>query len=197
MAVHAKLLLHNPFFRRVVYFQSRIRADYLLNLIESYLKETDSILDLGAGSCVVSEKLREKNFAVTPVDIADISLVNSIQPLVYDGQTLPFKDNQFDVSLLLVILHHTPRPEDIIREAMRVSKRLLILEDIFSNPAEQYMIYAMDCVVNQEFRGHPHSNKTDEQWKSLFDELNLSLRDTQYSRLAAFRHALYYLEKRA
>jgi len=168
----------------------------VLNLIEPYLQESDSILDLGAGSCVVTEKLQEIDCNVTPVDIADISLVNSIQPLVYDGQTLPFEDDQFDISMLLVILHHTRDPKEIIQEAMRVSKRLIILEDIFRNPVEQYMTYAMDCLLNQEFRGHPHSNKTDEQWKSLFEELNLTLRDTKYSRLATFRHALYYLEKR-
>jgi len=196
MAVHAKLLVHNSFLRKIVYVQCRSRADYVIDLVNPYLSQSDRILDIGAGNCVVAEMLREKGYDVTPVDIENLSLVSQTQPIVYDGEKLPFEDDAFDVSLLTSVLHHTRQPEEIIREAMRVSRRLIILEDVFSNSAQMYITHAIDSINNQEFQGHPHSNKTDKQWKRLFGELGLTLHNTKYRRFLFFvRHALYHLEK--
>jgi len=196
MAVHAKVLLHNTFLRKIVYNQCRFHADYVLDLMEPYLRDSDRILDLGSGNCVVSEILREHGYTVTPVDIENLSLVSQTQPLLYDGETLPFEDDAFDVVLLTSVLHHTKQPKDILKEAMRVSRRVLILEDTFSNSLQKYITFSIDSVNNQEFRGHPHSNKTDREWKTLFDELGFRLRDTKYKRWLLFiTHALYYVEK--
>ena len=196
MAIHIKLVLKNDFLRKAVYIPSKWRADYFMRMIGPYLEDSDRILDVGAGSCIVSKLLSEKNFQVMPVDVDNLSLIPGMEPIVYDGCTIPFQDNSFDVSLLLSVLHHVRNPEEVIREAVRVSRKVIIVEDIYANPIEKYATFLIDSVNNQEFRGHPHSNKTDKEWRSLFDELGLTLHNAKYNRwLIAVQHATYYLEK--
>ena len=196
MAVHAKFLLRSNLVRKISYLLGRSRADYVVKFIEPYLEGSDQILDIGAGSCIIDEVLGEKKFTVTPLDVENVSLVGDMKPILYDGRRLPFSNNAFDVSLLISTLHHTLKPERIVEEAMRVSQRLIIVEDIFASPIEKYLTYFIDSVQNQEFRGHPHTNKTDAGWKLLFEQLGLTLIDSRYTRwFYVIQHAFYYLEK--
>jgi len=48
--------------------------------------------------------------------------------LVADGHRLPFRDNSFDVVLLGGVLHHDDRPEGMLKEALRVASRMVVLE---------------------------------------------------------------------
>jgi len=53
----------------------------------------------------------------------------------------------------------------------------------------------IDSLVNLEFTGHPHSNKSDAEWREAFTRMNLRLLDTKYTHTAyVFKHAVYYLE---
>jgi len=50
--------------------------------------------------------------------------------------------------------------------------------------------------MNFEFIGHPHSNKSDKQWRKTFEDLGLKLLDVKYHHSnLIFKHADYYLEK--
>src|SRR5919108_3625942 len=99
-----------------------------------FLNKDEKILDLGCGQCIHSKLLKDHGFDVTSVDVKARSIYPDITPIVYDGKTLPFKDNEFDTCMLIAVLHHTPDPELVIKEAMRVSQKLIIREDIYSNP---------------------------------------------------------------
>ena len=69
------------------------------------------------------------------MDVKNKSLFPEIQPTVYDGNSLPISDSKFNTVLLLTVLHHTNKPEIVLKEAVRVSKeRLIVMEDIYSNP---------------------------------------------------------------
>lgn len=58
------------------------------------------------------------------------------------------------------------------------------------------MTYFFDSLLNLEFVGHPHSNKSDKQWKKTFENLDLKLVDIKYNySFLVFKHATYYLEK--
>ena len=174
-----------------------IARDYsLINLIKPYLKKNQQILDIGAGLCRITQMLQKKGYMVTPIDIQDLSIIDDIKPIIYDGEKLPFKNNSCDVALLLTVLHHTPNPEAILREAKRVSRNIVIIEDIYENTAHKYLTYFMDSIMNLEFFGHPHSNKDDKGWKELFNKLNLKLKSKNYRKVwGVFSIATYYLEK--
>ena len=196
MAINSELLRNNKFFKKPLYSLSRNRSKKVVSKISKYLKNGDSVLDIGAGTCNICEILNKKKFNATPLDIKNLSLVDKIKPVIYNGEIIPFNNDNFDISLILFVLHHTDEPEKIILEAMRVSKRIIIAEDIYTNIFNKYLTYTADCFLNQEFINHPHSNKSDAEWKSLFKKFGLELKETQYKNWHfGIKHAIYYLQK--
>jgi len=172
------------------------RDRQLVKLITPFLKSASNILDIGSGLCRIAKILQDKGYEVTALDIQNLSIVPDIKPIIYDGKKLPFKNNSFDTALLLTVLHHTPDPEAILKEAKRVSKKIIIIEDIYKNTAHKYLTFALDSLLNLEFFGHPHSNKDDNGWKKLFKKLNLNLKGAKYKKIwKVFLTTTYFLEK--
>ena len=165
-----------------------------INRTQNYLNKDDKILDIGCGPASVSLLLTQKGYDVTPLDIKDLSFTDSIKPVVYDGNHIPFEDKEFDVSLLLTVLHHVHDPIKLISEAVRVSKKIILIEDVYDNPFQKYLTYFADSLINLEIIGHPHSNKSDRQWKYIFNEMGLMLSDSTIMRyIYFFRQATYVL----
>lgn len=190
------LAKHTPFLKDHIYQTSRERSRGMYTKIKDYLRKKDKILDIGAGMCTLAEILDEKGYRVTSSDVEDFSFVDDIKPIVYDGENMPLEDNEFDMSLLVTVLHHTKNPEKILREAKRVSKRIVIVEEIYTTSFQKYATYLMDNVTNFEIFVNPHSNKNDEAWKATFKELGLKLKDTKYETFwKLFLSTTYYLEK--
>ena len=130
------------------------------------------------------------------VDVRDRSLTEEVNPSIYDGTKLPYEDDYFDAALILTVLHHTDDPRNILLEAKRVAREIIIIEDIYLNIFQKYLTFMVDSILNLEIFGHPHNNKNDHEWKKLFRKLNLNLKDSKYDRfLLFFRQAVYYLEK--
>ncbi len=194
------VLRDNPRLGRVLYKTCRFRAEGVISWFRRYLRAGDSILDIGAGSCNVAEVLGEAGFSVTPLDLRNLSFVPQIEPVVYDGRHIPFADKSFDVALLVFMLHHTSDPEAVIKEASRVARRLIIIEDIYRGPVHRQVTFFFDSLLNWEWQGHPHSNRSDREWKATFSRLGLSLQGARYrlSRRSLscglLRHAIYYLQ---
>lgn len=191
-----EFLRKNKFFRKSIYKVARARAIDIVNKIESFLKRDSLILDIGSGTCNVCEVLQSKGFRVVPLDVQNLSFVDNIRPIIYDGNKMPFKDNEFDVSLISCVLHHTSKPDDILREAKRVSNSIIIIEDIHSNLLHKYVNCFFDSLLNLEFIGHPHSNRSDKEWRRAFQNFGLKVIDARYGRsFIVFKHAVYYLKK--
>ncbi len=191
-----EFLQRTPPLRRFIHWTSSARAAELVRRFEPYLSPSDSILDIGAGTCHVCELLRSRGLSTTPIDVKNLSFVDGIAPTLYDGNTLPFHDYQFDVGLLITVLHHTPDPERVVREAARVCRRLVIIEDIYRNPIHKYLTFTADSVLNAEFFGHPHTNKNDAGWRALIDRLGLKVLDAKYQQsFVVFTHATYHLSR--
>ncbi|MFN8382942.1 MAG: class I SAM-dependent methyltransferase [Anaerolineales bacterium] len=184
------------FSKNLIYQILKVRAKDLTNTVSPYLNEDELILDIGPASCTVTEALIKQGLKVIPADIENFSIVDTVLPTIYDGHKLPFKDNQFDTSLILFVLHHTPDPTEILAEAKRVSKRILVFEDIVTSPTHKFLTATLDSIMNLEFYDQPHTNKRDDEWQSVFSNLGLKVLDREYKSSAIImRHALYYLEK--
>jgi len=184
------------FSKNLVYQLLKSRAGDLAQTVSPYLNKDELILDIGPASCTVTETLIKQGLKVFPADIENFSIVDTVLPTIYDGHKLPFKDNQFGTSLILFVLHHTPDPVEVLVEAMRVSKRILVFEDIVTSPTHKSLTAALDSLVNLEFYGQPHTNKSDQEWRSLFGKLGLKLLGQEYkSSMMIMKHALYCLEK--
>ncbi|ADH97903.1 class I SAM-dependent methyltransferase [Salisediminibacterium selenitireducens] len=161
-----------------------------------HLKANDKILDIGAGKGALSWMLLEQGFDVTPVDVQNISFTEKVKPVIYDGETLPFPDNSRDVGLFLTVLHHTPDPEALIREALRVCDRLIIIEDVYHGKAQKYATWFTDSLFNLEFKGHPHTNKNNFGWLKTFADLDLRVLHIEKEPvLGLFEQVTYYVTK--
>lgn len=179
---------------KLIYLLGHDRAEELIARFEKFLPREGKILDMGCGVGNISEILINKKYNVVSLDISNKSFSPVVTPVLYDGVTFPFADNSFDTVLLITVLHHTPSPETIMKETARVAKNVIIIEDIYTNPLEKYTTFFFDSLFNLEFQGHPHTNKTDAEWKKLFADLGLSLTHTQYQRsYGVFNHALYHI----
>jgi len=192
-----KFLRKNKLIRNFIFNKfSKSWAFKKFNRIEGFLDKNDLLLDLGAGKCALSWKLKEEGYNTTPVDVQDLSFCSEIEPIIYNGKKLPFANNSFDKVLLLTVLHHIPKPELVIKEALRVADELIIIEDVYSNPLQKYLTFFTDSLFNFEFIGHPHSNKTEEEWQKIFDNLDLKIKNKQKDKvLIFFEQITYYLKK--
>lgn len=102
-------------------------------------KPSDLVLDLGAGSCWVSDWLRRFSFRTVAVDIAFDMLhlgatrLGSAKGLVTgDLEKLPFGDSSFDKACCLNAFHHVPDAIGALREIRRVLKPNGVV--LFSEP---------------------------------------------------------------
>lgn len=79
------------------------------------------ILEIGAGNGLVAEELQRRTGArFTLLDVVDYNR-SSLPLLTYGGETLPFDDGEFDLALLVFVLHHNRDPRPLLREALRVA----------------------------------------------------------------------------
>ena len=185
------------FSKRLVYQISELRAKDVVEHIKEYLDKGDYILDIGSGTCNVCKILSKKGYRIQALDVQNLSFVQGIKPDIYDGNNIPYDDDKFDKALILAVLHHAQLPERTLKEAKRVSKKIIIIEDIFLNWLHKYITYFFDSLFNFEFAGHPHTNKNDRQWRKTFKKLGLKLIDAKYYKsLLVFKHAVYYLERK-
>ncbi len=125
---HAQL--HGNFFERV--FHSN-RIETLLRLIttEIELEPGARALDVGCNTGPMLIPLRQRGYDVVGIDISADDVQQAERYLcernlpagrlsVGDGTRLPFRDQSFDLVLLIDILEHTDRPERIVSEARRL-----------------------------------------------------------------------------
>ena len=170
------------------------REQFFLHKVAKFLRESGSIVDIGAGSGGFSATLKDKyklkptmievepgwsntgNKLVFIPRLKRFASENNIPLVFYDGSKLPFESSAFDTSLVAFVLHHTDNPEQILREAVRVSrKRIIVYEDIPSNSWQGFWYRIGDSLINFELFGHPHNNKSREEWLKLFDYLGLKV----------------------
>jgi ubiquinone/menaquinone biosynthesis C-methylase UbiE len=109
-----------------------------------------SLLEIAAGSGEVP-RIATRNLAhrgitveVTLLDRAQSHLPRGKRALVGDALALPFPDQSFDLISCSLFAHHLePRPlAAFVREALRVSRRALLINDLVRHPAHLALAYA-------------------------------------------------------
>lgn len=190
-----RFLQNHKALRNTAYKLGQPRARFLTSLFEANLGSKSSIIDVGSGTCHIADLLTDKGYKVSPVDVVNLSFSPKTSPLIYDGKKLPFKDRSFDTAILITVLHHTKSPEAILAEASRVAGQVVIIEDIYKNKLHKRLTYSLDSLLNLEFKNHPHTNKTDEQWQQLFRKMSLRLVSISYAKSYFIMHHSIYVLK--
>jgi len=194
LPVYLWMGLETGLFRRLERRWALRRAEVKRKRLVPFYRSPENILEVGSGNGALTVLLRKEGNAVTALDIADRSIFPDVDPILYDGGSFPFADRTFDTCQLITMLHHTPDPELLIREAMRVADRIIIMEDIYEGELQKHITFLADSLVNGEFHGHPHTNRTDAAWRETFNRLGLRVEfSEEYRFLGVFRQVTYVL----
>jgi alpha-1,6-mannosyltransferase len=197
LPVYLWMGMETGLFRRLERRWAIRRAEVKRKRLMPFYPSQEKILEVGSGNGALTVLLRKEGHEVTALDIADRSIFPEVVPTLYDGGRFPFADRAFGTCQLITMLHHTPDPEHLIREAMRVADRIIIMEDIYEGELQKRITFLADSMVNGEFHGHPHTNRTDAAWRETFDRLGLKLEAVeQYRFLGLFNQATYLLVKK-
>lgn len=101
----------------------RIRA-YEINMILPIIPSGSSILEIGAGAGWQARILAEHGFNITAIDVPDCNYNDSkVWDIIdYNGDSIPFPDNHFDVIFSSNVLEHIPHIFSFQKEMMRILK---------------------------------------------------------------------------
>ncbi len=139
---------------------------------------------------------------ITPLDVVDHN-ATTLPLQLYDGKTIPFADDAFDVGLVSFVLHHAQEPDVLLKESRRVAMRLIIVED---TPVRSFDIKAWrfwDNLMNHAH--HPdvavaHEAKSNAEWQAFFEARGLRVVYQKTFRtmlpvLKTYPHTVFVLDK--
>lgn len=108
------------------------------------------ILDLGAGEGYVGEYLSSAyGYDVQLADIIDMNRVE-LPHVLFDGLRLPLEDNSVDCTILYFVLHHAQNPDRVLSEALRVSRKtVIVVESVYRNRWEHFLLKTFDPIANR------------------------------------------------
>lgn len=190
-AIHKIPFLRNYYFRK----GGRKFSEKKISTFINDLAPNETILDIGSGGGLISYLLKQKGFNVTPLDITKGNYHPDVEPLVYNGKDMPFPEKSFDCGLLLTVLHHVENNEKLLMESARVCRKVIIIEDIYDNKFLQFFTYLADSIINFLYAPCPHTNRTDAEWRRLFEENDFQLMSAEYRKVfGLFKQAIYVMK---
>jgi SAM-dependent methyltransferase len=75
-----------------------------------------------------------------------------VEPVLYDGQTLPFSDRCFPLVYAMDVLHHCADPLAAIRELLRCADQYVLIKDhTYQSPAGRLVLGLLDEIGNRRF----------------------------------------------
>jgi len=168
----AKLLsaLHRPIYDK--------RLEVLVETISPHLEPGDKVLDVGCGSGALGAALLKANGAKNLV-VHGLEKHRRggepIQVVPYDEKQFPFTDNSYDAVIVADVLHHEEEPEQLLRECIRVSRRLLVIKDHqITGPLAYERICLIDWAANAPYGVRClYRYKTPQEWSACLEHLLL------------------------
>ncbi len=180
VAVRQKVDLQPLQLRSKVTAAQMSRAQWLHSAIKNEVPEGSTVLDLGAGNCIAAKLLQQSNQCkVACADVFDVNATD-LPFAQLTGDTLPFPDKTFDTVIIASVLNHCANPEQLLKEAQRVSKsgRLLIVEDITENAmgrmVNSYIYFFRRVVFGAEM---PHLFLNSKEWQAIFRACDCELEE--------------------
>ena len=169
------ILFLSQFHAKFVYAH-RTRA--LAGLIAKMVPDDCRLLDLGCGDGKISAMIMKESpkLIVHGLDIKRRPQTE-IPINIFDGRNLPLKEASVDSVLIIDVLHHTRNPKSLLQEAVRVSKRYIIIKDHFLNRIwDRFILQFMDWVGNRsQGVALPYNYWGEKRWREIWAELGLKI----------------------
>ena len=174
----------------------RRRARRKYACFSEYLRRRDKLLDIGCGEGFVSAEAHAHGHDPMLVDVVDHN-ATSLPHCIYDGETLPFQDLEFDTGVLGYVLHHCDRPEAVLAEAARVCRQIIVLESVYESAFDRRLLTFLDHLANR-FRGIPIAPlqfDTVDGWTEQFSRLGLQVVAKRRLGWFVHKHVLFVLTR--
>jgi len=182
------------------YFFFPMRRNRLTKLLVPHINSGDIVLDVGS-SCgrLASEIIKNTGCKVEGIDVL-LQLHTHIPVRQYDGCHFPFGNSSFDIVMMIDMLHHTVHHEQVLREAVRVSRRYLLIKDHFwETQADKTGLRFTDYIGNAPYGiDLPYNYLRIVEWIRVFNQLGLRIVDFsqyKYSPLDPSKNIIFKLEK--
>ena len=122
---------------------------------------------------------RQLGARVTMVDVAQYNCTD-LPLTVCDSRALAFADNSFDHALLSFVLHHSPHPDSILREALRVARAVIVIENDVRGAVRGAVTRVIDSWPAIRYGTPPcHFTRTRDEWLKWFAEFPVEARVLQ------------------
>jgi SAM-dependent methyltransferase len=198
-----------PRFRRVVneaeyYTAQRKRAANAYERIKDHLVG-ENLLDLGSGPGLIAQTIHERTgMKVTLADVIDYSMTNLPTIVISEGECIPLDDQSVDMTLIYVVLHHADDPLRLLDEAVRVTRRRIVIMEGYVDDENTYLLNCFfDWFLNRIVQGRdinmPLNFHTTADWNRIFDERGLHVTRQELvgidEPMAPESHVLFVLDK--
>jgi SAM-dependent methyltransferase len=181
------------------------RVRVLATAIAPLVPPGSRVLDIGCGEGSLGALIAQHraNVVLEGYDIA-IRRQTVIPVHKFDGQRIPAEDASADVVMFVDVLHHTPDPMVLMREAARVARCAVVIKDHrISRIGGRALLRLMDWVGN---RPHdvvlPYNYWPEQRWREAWAELGLTVESytTEFGLYprplgALFERGLHFLVK--
>jgi len=171
------------------------RVQRLSELLSAIIPHSSTLLDVGSGDGRLAWSLLQRRPDLT-IEGVDVLLREQtwLPVKLFDGTNLSYADSTFDAVMLVDVLHHTADPRALLREALRVSRRWLILKDhTLKGFAAGLRLRVMDRAGNSDYGvALPYTYMSEKQWEELEQILNMKVA-TKINKLRLYRRPLDYI----
>jgi SAM-dependent methyltransferase len=133
--------------------QESLRHRYLVDILTPYLETYRNVLDLGAASGLLAEKLQRNIPGLSIIGADVLPESRPCVPMVAgDGKRLPFATGAFDCVMMVDVLHHDEDPQALLAEAKRVSRgNILVKDQYWENRLDLVLLRWADYIGNKPY----------------------------------------------
>jgi SAM-dependent methyltransferase len=157
-------------------FERRIQI--LAEALANFLPRKARVLDVGCGSGTLAKAIMtlRPDVKIEGIDVL-VRPDTDIPVTAFDGDTIPFPDRKFDVTMIVDVLHHTDDPARVMAEAQRVSKQGIVIKDHFRDGLlAGSTLRFMDWVGNASHGVRlPYNYLSNAEWRSTWAKLGLNV----------------------
>ena len=157
------------------------RAKKMIDQFDEFLEEGESFLSVGDADGAVSLEIQRRcGLTGRGLDV-DIGMPRNEEIPIdyYDGITMPYEDDAFDVVFVLFTLHHCNDLDAVLKEIVRVAKKkIVIMEDVYETAFGRRVVCFMDKLENRLVSSEitlPFNFKKVLEWEETFKDLDLKI----------------------
>lgn len=158
------------------------RAKRLAFAFAELIPANKRVLDVGCGNGKLAKLVLElrPDLEICGIDVK-CSEDAEIAIMEYDGCTIPFASESWDVCIASDVLHHCDDPIKILSEMTRVAKDSIVLKDhISSGRFSRALLCAMDWIGNYGYGTDvPFNFLSAVQWEKAYAQLGLTPTSTK------------------